>query len=148
MIDRLSGAWMVSASKNQSHSPWAWRKAWSRAWVLPVQPGGRCSIEKQSHAAIARGELARDLAGPVGAAIVDDQDLEIRIGLPADGGEAVGEVELFILGGKDRRDERWVGMLETRRVVREDSLATENDLDHEQRGSARSRRARRRSTGW
>ena len=62
---------------------------------MPVQPGGKCSIVSTLDAGVALGELSRDLAGAVGAAIVDDQDLEIRIGLPADRAEAVGQVELL-----------------------------------------------------
>ena len=56
---------------------------------------------EQTHPRVALGELARDLGCPVGATIVYDQDLEVRIVLPADRAQAVGQVQLFVLGGKD-----------------------------------------------
>ena len=54
---------------------------------------------------IGTGEVAGDRAGPVGAPVVDDQDLEVRILLAADRGQAVGQGRLLVLGRDDRRDQ-------------------------------------------
>ena len=139
MIERLSGAWTVSASRNKSHLP---------AGVTQRPGRGRGSCRSSPAAggrSKARGpedrarRSPRDLAGPVGAAIVDDQDFEVRIGLPANRGQAFGQVELFVLGRKDRRDQRWVGC-RTGESAR-DSLAAET-IRSRAGGSARSRRSR------
>ena len=77
MTPRNSGAWIVSASRNQSQSP-------ARLLHGPVQDvglarpaGGKMVVGQGADARVAARELAGDRPGPVGAAIVDDEDLEL-----------------------------------------------------------------------
>src|SRR5262249_21621242 len=96
-------------------------------------PACRQMLDREHpNARIALGKSTRDLGGAVGAAVVDDQDLEVRISLPAHRRQAVAEIQLFILGWNDRRDKRSARLLEAGRTGREHALAAQNDLNDEQ----------------
>ncbi len=76
--------------------------------------------------------LSGDLAGPIGAPVVDHDDLEIGIVLAGDRREAIGQVDLLILGRHDGRDPWRVGLVVSRRSRGEDILATQDDRQDNQ----------------
>ena len=49
-----------------------------RAWVLPVQPAGSSLDRDHADPRVGTRRTAGDLGGPVGAPVVDDQDLQVR----------------------------------------------------------------------
>ena len=72
--------------------------------VSLARPVRRQMIDgEDADARITLGDPACDFRGPVGAAVVDDQDFQVRIRLAANGAEAFGEVSLLVLGRKNRR---------------------------------------------
>ena len=99
---------------------------------MPVQPSGSSLIVMTrtlgSDSANRRGDLGRR----VGAAVVDDEDLQPRIGLGADGAEAVGERPLLVLRRDDGGDERRVGLGVARGRGREVVDEPLDDQDHDQ----------------
>ena len=66
--------------------------------------GGKRFDRHNPDARVRLGNGASNRAGTVGAAVVDDENLEIRVCLLADRREAVGQGRLFVARGNDRGD--------------------------------------------
>ena len=148
-IERLSGSWRVSASRNQNQSPRASSDGDLQGVRLAGPAGGEVVDREDADPGVTAGELAGDRGGPVGAPVVDDEDFQVRVGLarrPRPGSRpGVASSSLAGMIGRDQRGHRAPAI--PGRRGREDVEPCRMTRAGPGGGSARWRRSRRRPRG-